>query len=254
MSGLAAAVMLVAGALDSRALFEQVKKSVVQIQVLSPSGELRSLGSGFAASPDGLLITNHHVVDGANRMEAVFGDGVRSQVVAVVHDDPDHDIAVVRVDRATVPLLFGSAVKALVGDEVMLVGSPFGLDFTVSVGAVARYRPDGLPEEMRKLTGDDKDPVARMPMLQLTAPAGQGNSGGPVFDASGAVLGIVQSGIGGHGNFTFAVPSESLQAALKLAQLPAASAGPDRRILNGGISLLAFGVLAMLYVRMRRSS
>lgn len=254
MSGLAAAVLLVAGALDSRALFERVKPSIVQLQVLSPTGELRGLGSGFVASTDGLIITNHHVIDGANRMAAVFGDGQRSEVVGVLHDDREHDIAVVRVDRETTPLPLGQAAKALVGDEVMLVGSPFGLDFTVSVGTVARYRPDGLPLEMRQLSGDDKDPVAKMPTLQLTAPAGHGNSGGPVFDASGAVLGIVQSGIGGHGSFTFAVPSESLQAALAAARVPAASAAIDRRVMNGGISVLAFGVLAALYLRMRRNA
>lgn len=252
MTGLAAAAVLVAGALDSRALFERVKPSVVQIQVLSPSGELRSLGSGFAASADGLLITNHHVVDGANRMEAIFCDGQRATVEAVVLDDPDHDIAVVRVGRATVPLAFGSAAKAVVGDEVMLVGSPFGLDCTVSAGAVARYRPDGLPAEMRELNGD-KDPVARMPTLQLTAPAGHGNSGGPVVDATGAVLGIVQSGIGGHGNFTFAVPSESLEAAVVKARLPVAEALVDQRLVNAGISVVAFVVLAVLYGRTRRN-
>ena len=253
MTGLATVAMVLVGALDSRALFERVKQSVVQIQVLSPTGELRAIGSGFAASADGLLITNHHVVDGANRMEAVFGDGQRSKIVAILHDDPEHDIAVVKVDRVTSPLPFGSAARALVGDEVMLVGSPFGLDFTVSVGAVARYRPDGLPLEMRQMDGD-KDPVARMLTLQLTAPAGHGNSGGPVLDASGSVLGIVQSGIGGNGSFTFAVPSESLEAALKAAQLPPGEAGIDRRLLNVGISVLAFGVLAVLYGRMRRNA
>ncbi|MDP3157157.1 MAG: S1C family serine protease [Archangium sp.] len=253
MTGLAAAALLMAGALDSRALFERVKPSVVQIQVLSPSGELRSLGSGFVASGDGLLITNHHVIEGASRMVAIFGDGQRSPVVGVMHDDPDHDIAVVRVDRVTTPLSFGSATQALVGDEVMLIGSPYGLDFTVSVGAVARYRPDGLPLEMRQLAGDE-DVTARMPTLQLTAPAGQGNSGGPVLSATGAVLGIVQSGIGGHGNFTFAVPSESLQAALEAAKAPVASAAMDGRIMNGSISVMAFGILAVLYGRMRRKA
>lgn len=254
MTGLVAAAVLMAGALDSRALFERVKPSVVQIQVLSPTGELRSLGSGFVASADGLLITNHHVIEGASRMLAIFGDGQRSPVVGVMHDDPDHDIAVVRVDRVTTPLVFGSASAALVGDEVMLIGSPYGLDFTVSVGAVARYRPDGLPAEMRELAGDDSDVTARMPTLQLTAPAGHGNSGGPVLSATGAVLGIVQSGIGGHGNFTFAVPSESLQAALEAAKAPAASAAVDGRIINGSLSMMVFGVLAVLYVRTRRKA
>lgn len=253
MTALAAAAIFLAGALDSRELFQRVKPSVVQIQVLSPTGELRSLGSGFAATSDGLLITNHHVVEGATRMEALFADGRKMKVSAVVFDDPDHDIAVVRVDEPTTPLQLGRAMSAVVGDEVMLVGSPFGLDFTITVGSVARYRPDGLTPEMLALAGDVK-PVDRQPMLQLNASSGQGNSGGPVLDGTGAVLGIVRAGIGAHGNFTFAVPSESIQSALAQAQRVAADTSVDGRLLNVGISALVFGVLAVLYVRMRRTS
>ena len=141
------------------------------------------------------------------------------------------------------------AALSVVGDEVMLVGSPFGLDFTVSVGAVARYRPDGLPKEMIELGGNEDDPVARQPTLQLTAPAGHGNSGGPVFNAAGEVLGIVQSGIGGHGNFTFAVPSETLIAAVqKAAQVERADGTSSGRVLNLMISFLVFAAAAALYV------
>lgn len=253
MTVLSAAAMLLAGALDSRALFERVRSSVVQVQVLSPTGELRGLGSGFAASADGMLITNHHVIDGANGLLAVFSDGHKAKVIAVLLDDPEHDIAVLKIDQETTPLPFGNASAALVGDEVMLVGSPFGLDFTVSVGAVARYRPDGLPIEMRTLGGGEDKPTDTQPVLQLTAPAGHGNSGGPVIDANGAVLGIVQSGIGGHGNFTFAVPSQSLQFALKSARQDTQSAPRDPRLINVGISALAFSVLIALYRRTRRS-
>lgn len=227
----------------------------MQIQVLSPSGELRSLGSGFVATADGLLITNHHVIDGANRMEAVFADSKRLKVTGVALDDPEHDIAVVRVEPSSplIPLPFGSAARAVVGDPVMLIGSPFGLDLTVSVGAVSQYRPDGFPAAMLAMEREAK-PTDRKPMLQITAAAGQGNSGGPVLDATGAVLGIVQSGIGTHGNFTFAVPSESLQAALAQAQLAPKDSSPDGRLVNIGISALAFGIVAAFYTRVRRSS
>lgn len=241
--------------LDTKALFEQVKPSVVQIQLRSTSGELRGLGSGFVASRDGLIITNHHVIDGVDRQEVLFTDGSKVPVVDILLDDKEHDVAVVRVDRTLPALEFGDATKATVGDPVMLIGNPYGLDFTVSEGAVAVYRPNGLPEEMIKLSGDEDDPVAKQPTLQLTAPAGQGNSGGPVVDPQGRVLGIVQSGIGGHGNFTFAVPSNTLVAALERARTaPRHEPLYRSRWFNLAVSGLVLIALIGLYRRGARRS
>jgi serine protease Do len=236
--------------IDARLLFEKVKPSVVQIQLRSTSGELRGLGSGFAASVDGLIVTNHHVIAGVDRQEVLFTDGTKADVVDVLVDDKDHDVAVVRVDRTLVPLTLGDATKSVVGDPVMLIGNPFGLDFTVSVGAVAVYRPTGLPDEMIKLSGDEDNPVARQPTLQLTAPAGHGNSGGPAVDPDGRVLGIVQSGIGGHGNFTFAVPSNTLAAAIQRARsAPRQEPFYRSRWFNLGVSVAVLALVLGLYRR-----
>ncbi|MEW5740369.1 MAG: trypsin-like peptidase domain-containing protein [Myxococcota bacterium] len=249
----ALALLLAAGAdspIDARALFEKVRPSVVQIQARSTSGQLLGLGSGFAASEDGLIITNHHVVKGEAAYEVHFADGTKADVVAVPLDDKEHDVAVVRVDKRLEPLPLGDATKATVGDPVMLVGSPFGLDFTVSVGTVAAYRRDGLPEEMIKLSGSEDDPVARKPVLQLTAPAGQGNSGGPVLDAQGRVLAIVQSGIGSHGNYVFSVPSNTLALALETARTaPRVEPVYRTRWFNLGVSVVVLATVVALYRR-----
>lgn len=247
-------VLVVVAALDSNAMFEQVKASVVQVQVLSASGDLRGLGSGFVASDDGLIITNHHVIEGATRLAVLFGNQDKREVTGVLIDDAEHDVAVIRVAGVTRALKLAPASKTNMGDEVAVIGSPFGLDFTVTVGTVAKYRPEGLPMEMRALA-NDKDPVARHAILQLNATTGQGNSGGPVLNASGEVIGIAQSNIGGNSAFSFAVPSETLLAALadaRVAPLKEVSAGGASRWVNLSISGVVFLVLGVLYWRMRR--
>lgn len=247
-------VLVLLAALDPNALFEKVKPSVVQVQVLSASGELLGIGSGFVASDDGLIITNHHVIAPATRLMVMFASREKREASGILVDDIEHDVAVIRVPGPTVGLSLAPAAKLNMGDDVAVIGSPFGLDFTVTVGTVAKYRPDGLPPEMRALDKYE-NPAAGHPIIQLNATTGQGNSGGPVFNANGEVIGIAQSNIGGNSAFSFAVPSETLLTALadaQIAELHEVAGGKSTRWINLAISAVVFLIVGVLYWRMRQ--
>lgn len=138
-----------------------------------------STGSGFVISSDGYIITNDHVIDGATRLEVHFKGGrvLDGKVVgrdpktdlALVKVDPDHDLAVVEL---------GDSDSARTGDWVMAIGSPFGLDHTVTVGVLSA-------KGRRQVTGQSYDDF-----LQTDASINPGNSGGPLFDMRGRVIGI----------------------------------------------------------------
>ncbi|MFM8936720.1 MAG: trypsin-like peptidase domain-containing protein [Vulcanococcus sp.] len=159
----------------------------------------RGLGSGFLYDPSGLLLTNAHVVEGSTRVTVGLSDGrrVEGKVVGI---DPITDLAVVRLAAAgpwpVVPLGHSEALQ--VGDWVIAVGNPFGLDQTVTLGIVS-----SLNRNAAKLGITDK----RLELIQTDAAINPGNSGGPLLDADGAVVGIntlVRSGPGA--GLGFAIP------------------------------------------------
>ncbi|HVU03746.1 MAG TPA: trypsin-like peptidase domain-containing protein [Polyangiaceae bacterium] len=141
------------------------------------------VGAGFVFDSNGLILTNHHVVAGATRIEAVFGEENRRHAT-IVGADPPTDIAVLRVDASGLPSLpLGDSSRARVGDWVVAIGNPFGLSHTVSVGilsAKGRTRNDvkGL------------DASGYYDYLQTDASINPGNSGGPLLDLDGRVIGI----------------------------------------------------------------
>ncbi|MDH3213899.1 MAG: Do family serine endopeptidase [Myxococcales bacterium] len=140
--------------------------------------EVRSLGTGFIISPDGLIVTNNHVVDGVDAIDVIFSDG--SQAPAeIVGQDPKTDLALIRVrDRTDLHALpLGDSDAILPGDWVVAIGNPFGLDHTVTVGIVSakgRNIGQGLYDDF----------------IQTDAAINPGNSGGPLLDAAGRVIGI----------------------------------------------------------------
>jgi serine protease Do len=141
------------------------------------------VGTGFVFDPSGLILTNYHVVAGATRIDAVFGEENRRRATIIGSDGPT-DIAVLRVDASNLPHLpLGDSDHARVGDWVVAIGNPFGLSHTVSAGilsAKGRTRSDvkGL------------DPSGYYDYLQTDASINPGNSGGPLLDLSGKVIGI----------------------------------------------------------------
>jgi serine protease Do len=153
-----------------------------------------SLGTGFVISDQGLIVTNHHVVEDVEKIEIVFSDGTRSDA-EVVGTDPKTDVALIRANakRAYSPLPLGDSDALLPGDWVMAVGNPFGLDHTVTVGIVSA-------------TGRDIGQGPYDDFIQTDAAINPGNSGGPLMNLAGEVIGI-NSAINPQANtIGFAVP------------------------------------------------
>lgn len=164
-----------------------------------PQGEMAALGSGFVIDPSGIIVTNNHVVGGAREITVRTKDGDEYAATLIGGDDKT-DLAVLRVEpTAPLPAVrWGDSDRLRVGDWVMAVGNPFGLGGTVTAGIVsARGRDIGA--------GPYDD------FLQIDASINTGNSGGPLFDGDGKVVGVntaIFSPNGGNIGIGFAIPSE----------------------------------------------
>jgi serine protease Do len=159
-----------------------------------------SLGTGFVISADGYVLTNHHVVDGADEVVLRFTDR-RELVAKVIGSDPESDVALLKVDAsglATIPLGDSDALKS--GQWVVAIGSPFGFDHSVTAGVVSAI---GRTSQM---TGQQY-----VPFIQTDVAINQGNSGGPLLNTAGEVVGInsqIFSNTGGFMGVSFAIPIE----------------------------------------------
>ncbi len=157
-----------------------------------------SLGSGFIISKDGYVLTNHHVIDGAD--EVIVRLNNRDEYDAsVVGSDKDSDIALLKIDGKNLPTLkYGSSNSLKVGEWVLAIGSPFGFDHTVTAGIVSA--------KGRSLPSDNY-----VPFIQTDVAINPGNSGGPLFNMEGEVIGInsqIYSRSGGFMGLSFAIPIE----------------------------------------------
>lgn len=183
----------------SRCFREVARKagpSVVAITTRAHGG--RGEGTGVIISKDGLIVTNNHVVAASDEISVQLADG-REFRAARIGTDPESDLAVIRVQATDLtPAVFGDSVNAETGDWVLAIGSPFGLEQTVTAGIISAKGRDG----MGLSTFEE--------YIQTDAAINPGNSGGPLLDLDGKVIGInsgIASASGGSSGVGFAIPS-----------------------------------------------
>jgi len=188
---------------------ETLGPAVVNLRAVAVEGGRRQggSGSGFLFTPDGFLLTNHHVVRGSNRMRVRLNDG--SEVPGrVVGADPWTDVAVVQAESSGLPhAQLGESAGLRVGQLVVAIGSPFGFDSTVTAGVIS-----ALGRTLRSITGHLVDNV-----IQTDAALNPGNSGGPLLDSRGRVIGMNTAIIPSAQGICFAIPIN--MAKLILTQL-----------------------------------
>jgi S1-C subfamily serine protease len=177
-----------------------------------PEGGIAT-GSGFVIDHDGHVITNNHVIEGAGKVSVKLGDSETSYDAEVVGTDPGTDIALLKVDapeKAFHPLKLGRSSEMEVGDPVVAIGNPFGLDRTVTSGIVSAVQ--------RNIQAPNGFSISHV--IQTDAAINPGNSGGPLINAAGEVIGInaqIATGGGGNGNvgIGFAIPIDTVRSNLE---------------------------------------
>jgi S1-C subfamily serine protease len=192
---------------------EAVAPAVVSIHVRTMARDERQTfpmggsGSGVVIAPDGYVLTNSHVVSGADSLTVKFRDGVTHQAT-LVGEDPPTDLAVIRVNSSGLAYaMVGDSLSLKAGQLVIAIGNPLGFDSTVSIGVVS-----ALGRALRSREGRLIENI-----IQHTAPLNPGNSGGPLVDSRGAVVGINTAIIAMAQGIGFAIPSNT--ANLVVSQL-----------------------------------
>jgi serine protease Do len=194
----------------------------------------RALGSGFIVDPRGYIITNNHVVDGADKIYVkLAGDpegapGDNGRPATVIGADKDTDIAVIKIDtKEPLPTIkLGNSDAADVGDWVLAIGSPFGLSQTVSAGIVSAKN--------RSIEGEDGRASQFQRFIQTDAAINPGNSGGPLVNMAGEVIGMntaIYTHTSGYEGVGFAMPSNTIVNVYNML------IGPDHKVTRGSIGI-----------------
>ncbi len=202
----------------------------------SGEGSGGGMGSGVIVSPEGYILTNHHVIDGASAIEISLNDG-RSAIAKVIGTDPETDLALLKIDLPKLPVIVLGQVESLqVGDAVLAIGNPFGVGQTVTSGIVSALG--------RKQLGINTFEN----FIQTDAAINPGNSGGALVDANGLLMGIntaIYSRSGGNMGIGFAVPvstaTQIMAALIKEGKVTRGWIGVEPRPLNAELAE-SFGI------------
>jgi S1-C subfamily serine protease len=178
---------------------EAIQPSVVHVEIERRGA--RGGGSGFVLTPDGLLVTNSHVVSGAGQIEISLPDGAK-RVATIVGDDPGTDLAILKIDAPALQAApLGDSSKLRPGQIAIAVGSPLGFTSTVTAGIVS-----ATGRSMRSISGRLIDHV-----IQTDAALNPGNSGGPLLDSRGEVIGVNTAVIAAAQGLAFAIEVDLLK-------------------------------------------
>jgi len=202
---------------------DAVGPSVVRVHPLRAGFGAEGVGSGFAIGKDGLVLTNSHVVRGAGQIEVVTHDG-RVHAAKVAGDDPDTDLALLRLEQAVqVPAVrLGDSKRLRRGQLIIAIGAPLGFEATVTTGVVSALGRS-LRSERGRLIED---------LIQTDAALNPGNSGGPLVNSAGEVVGVATAVVHGAQGLCFAIASNT--AAFVLGELLA-----HGRVRRGSIGVVA---------------
>ena len=168
----------------------------------------QSSGTGFIVSADGYILTNNHVVEDADRLVVTLNDG-RDYQARLVGRDPDTDVAVIKIDGRGLPTVaFGDDTRLRIGEWVVAIGNPLGLDFTVTAGIVSAKGRSATDVNL-PIQGGNNGSYAIVDLIQTDAAINPGNSGGPLVNIRGEVIGInnaIASQTGYFAGYGFAIP------------------------------------------------
>lgn len=206
---------------DLPALVKQIQPAIVTIVAYNEAGEQEQLGTGFFVDRRGHVITNRHVLQGASRAEIKMQDGKVFPITRVLAEDPSSDLIKVDVEIASeaVTILRLTRTAPDPGSRVVVIGSPFGLEQTVSDGIVSKVR--------------DIVPIGQI--IQITAPISPGSSGSPVVNLGGRVIGIATVQYAGGQNLNFAIPSPKM-IALKVKKVRPFDDWASETLVRAGLS------------------
>jgi len=189
--------------IDLKALAKKARPAVMLLVVSDANGKEIATGTGFLVSSDGKLITNFHVIEKAASAVAKAENGGLFPVEGVLASDPKNDLVLLKLKAKELPFLtLGKSENIEVGTRIAIIGSPLGLEGTLS---------EGIVSAVRKLMGD-------MRWLQISAPVSPGSSGSPVLNPNGDVIGIASALLRGGQSLNFAVPVECATGLLAKAK------------------------------------
>jgi len=225
-------------------IVEKYSQSIVTIIALDVNNQPLSLGSGFFVNENGDIATNHHVLEDCAKAIIKTKKGETGAILQILNYDPQLDLIIAKTSlKFTKPLPFGDSDTITIGEDILAIGNPAGLEGTVSKGIISGVRE-----------------VDDIKFIQITAPISPGSSGGPVFDLAGKVIGIATAYLTYGQNLNFAMPINYLKSLkpnkLSLVSLPKISKNKSLKkddtlvqvfdvfqdVSNGNLMLLEFAI------------